>query len=224
MGLLRILRHFRVHPRLVGSIALAVAVAAVSPRTMALSTRVILALDAGGISFLVLVWSMMFHATPHRMRLRARLQDEAKVTILSFTAGATIFSMAAICLELRGVKDLAPAATVWHIALAAGSIVCSWLVAHTMFALHYAHAFYGDGDGDPNTVDHAGGLDFPGSEHPDYGDFLYFAFVIAMTAQTSDVQITKPEMRRLTLAHSVLSFFFNTVILALSVNIAAGLL
>jgi uncharacterized membrane protein len=143
---------------------------------------------------------------------------------LLLTVGAAAFSMAVIAVELHGMKDL-PADGQWsHIALAAATIVCSWLVTHTMFALHYAHAYYGDADGNPDTIDRAGGLEFPSTEHPDYWDFLYFSFVVGMTCQTSDVQVSRSGMRRLCLAQGVLAFFFNTVILALSINIAAGLL
>ena len=88
---------------------------------------------------------------------------------------------------------------------------------HTVFGLRYAHAFYGDSD-EVGQDRHAGGLEFPGERMPDYFDFAYFSFVIGMTCQVSDVQITSRRMRRLALTHSVLSFGFNTVILALAVS------
>jgi uncharacterized membrane protein len=100
-------------------------------------------------------------------------------------------------------------------------VVASWTVTHTVFALHYAHHYYGDGPA-PGADDDRGGLAFPGEEPPDYWDFLYFSFVVGMTCQVSDVQVTSRAMRRMTLMHGVLSFFFNTVILALSVNLLAG--
>jgi len=103
------------------------------------------------------------------------------------------------------------------------TIVCSWFATHTMFALHYAHRFYRD---DPRTpeADATGGLNFPGDESPDYWDFLYFAFVIGMTSQVSDVQVTSRPLRRLVFWHGILSFIFYTVILALSINIVASAL
>ena len=220
-----LMRHIKVRPRLFVSLLLVVVMWLVLPSSIIQPTRIILSFDIGGSLFLGLTWAMMMRATPERMRLRSRLQDEGKTTILSLTVGAALFSVLAIALELHNIKALSPSATVWHVALAAFSIVCAWLVTHTMFALHYAHGYYGDGDGDPETVDDAKGLAFPDqTAHPDYWDFLYFAVVIGMTAQTSDVAITTRPMRRLAMAHGVLSFFFNTVILALSVNIAAGLL
>jgi uncharacterized membrane protein len=194
------------------------------PATVPPPTRAILALDLGGVVFLGLAWNMMTRATHERMRLRAQLQDEGRQTILLLTVGAALLSLAVIALELHGMKNLPPEIQWAHLSLAVATIVCSWLVTHTMFALHYAHVFYGDADGDPQTVDHIGGLDFPGTEFPDYWDFLYFSFVVGMTCQTSDVQVNRQGMRRLCLAQGVVSFFFNTVILALSINIAAGLL
>ncbi|PKU21665.1 DUF1345 domain-containing protein [Telmatospirillum siberiense] len=218
------MHQLRVRPRLLIAVALAVILWFILPVDLRRSTRAILSLDLGGAVFLALSWTMMSRATPERMRLRARMQDEGRWTILLLTVGAAIFSLAVIAVELHGMKDLPGDGQLAHLGLAAGTIVCSWLVTHTMFALHYAHAFYGDGDGDPNTVDRAGGLDFPATEHPDYWDFLYFSFVVGMTGQTSDVQIRGRSIRRLCLAQGVLAFFFNTVILALSINIAAGLL
>jgi uncharacterized membrane protein len=89
---------------------------------------------------------------------------------------------------------------------------------HLIFALHYAHEFYGGG-----LDDQIGGLIFPGDEDPDYWDFVYYSFVVAMTAQVSDVQITSKAIRRLTTAHGAVSFFFNVTVLALTVNIVSGL-
>jgi uncharacterized membrane protein len=109
------------------------------------------------------------------------------------------------------------------VALAAATIVCSWFLTHVMYALHYAHRFYRD---DPSTPerDATGGLDFPGTEAPHYWDFLYFSFVIGMTSQVSDVQVTSHAMRILVLWHGVLSFFFYTVLLALTLNIVASMI
>ena len=218
----RLFLYLRVHPRLISSVLVAISLFLALPSSLAWSARIIPSLDLGGGLFLTLTWLMMVHATPERMRRRARLQDEGRVTILVLTVGAALFSIAAIGIELRGVKDQTSPIMALRLGLAIASIVVSWLVTHTMFALHYAHSYYGDGDG--GADDQEGGLSFPQSEHPDYWDFLYFAFVIGMTAQTSDVAIGSRAMRRLALAHSVLSFFFNTVILALSINIVAGLL
>ena len=105
--------------------------------------------------------------------------------------------------------------------LAILSIVCSWGLVHTVFTLRYAHLFYGD---DPTQTKRPGGLDFPHEPEPDYLDFAYFSFVIGMTSQVSDVAIGSKPMRRPALVHGVLSFLFNTIIIALTISGLAGVL
>ena len=109
-----------------------------------------------------------------------------------------------------------------HLLLALVTVVLSWLLVHAVFGLRYAHKFYDDNDA--ITGSRTGGLDFPGEDSPDYRDFAYFSFVIGMTCQVSDVQVTSREMRRRVLQHGVLSFGFNTVILALTVNTVSTLI
>lgn len=224
MSLGRSLRHLHIGFRLLLSAGLASALGFFFPDSWPLSTRAILALDGGGLLFLLLAWRMMARATPESMRLRAGLLDESQGVILALTVGAVVFSLAVISIELHGLKDLPLDLALSRVGLAAVSILCSWLVTHTVFALHYAHAYYGDGKSliDRGAVRH--GLEFPGAGPAVYSDFLYFSFVIGMTCQTSDVQICDVGMRRLAVAHGILAFFFNTVILALSINIAASLL
>ncbi len=220
----RFFRQIQARPRLVLGVAAAIVIALLLPADWPRTTRTITAMDAGGLVFLVLTWVMMARSTERHMRLRAALQDEGQFVILLLTAGAAVFSMITVALELHGLKDLPAESTAEHVGLAAATIVCSWFVTHTMFALHYAHGFYIDPDPDDDKEASRGGLDIPGCPRPDYWDFLYFSVTIGMTFQTSDVQIKNRALRRQALAHGVLSFFFNTVILALSVNIAAGLL
>jgi uncharacterized membrane protein len=222
--ILHFLRPFRARPRLFIAVMIGLLFFFLVPANMPKTTRTILSLDLGGLVFLSTTWWMMAHGTQEHMRLRARLQDENRITIMILTVGATCFSLTAIGLELHGLKDLPGDVALLHLALAGASLILSWLVTHTLFASHYAHGFYGDADGDPNTIDRVGGLIFPKCTHPDYWDFMYFSLVVGMTCQTSDVQISSQKMRRLCLSQGVLSFFFNTVILALSINIAAGLL
>ena len=105
-----------------------------------------------------------------------------------------------------------------HILVSVLAVICSWFLVHTVFIFRYAHIYYGSGDKP------VGGLDFPGDDEPDYLDFAYFSFIIGMTSQVSDVDITSSVMRRLALLHGILSFFFNAVIIALSINIISGLI
>ncbi len=184
-----------------------------------LTTQLLLSWNAGAVLYLLLFATMVLPSSHQRMQLRARRQDEGQFAILSVAIMAGLMCLAAIVAELASVKDLAVGLKLARIALAALTIITSWLFLHTMFALHYAHAFYmarAAGQGDH--------LEFPGEQHPDYFDFLYFSFVIGVAAQTADVSIRSRAMRRTTLLHCVLAFFFNTTLLALTINIAAGLI
>jgi len=220
----RFLRQIQARPRFLIGVAVAAILLLLLPAEWRRTTRIIAALDSGGLVFLVSTWVMMVRSTERHMRLRAALQDEGQLVALALTVGAALFSLITVAVELHDLKDLPAGRTLDHVGLAAATILCSWFVTHTMFALHYAHGFYVDPNPHDDRVERIGGLDIPGCPHPDYWDFLYFSFTIGMTFQTSDVQITSRSLRRQALAHGVLSFFFNTVILALSVNIAAGLL
>jgi uncharacterized membrane protein len=188
------------------------------PKTLSGPTRALLAWDLGAGLYLVLAWTMMFRADVEKMRWRASREDDGAVVILVLTVVAAVASLAAILLELLGVKSLPASVQTARLALVAITIVCSWFLVHTAFALHYAHEYYGD-HGKRGTPC----LEFPGNAKPDYVDFLYFAFVLGTTSQTSDVTIVSSTMRRLALAHGVIAFFFNTTLLALVINVAAGL-
>ncbi|WP_254775374.1 DUF1345 domain-containing protein [Pseudoxanthomonas sp. GM95] len=146
------------------------------------------------------------------MREVAQRQDAGRWAILWSTIGLTAILMLALGTELMAGKSGGLAS----IAIAGSSIVLSWLFMNLMFALHYAHGFYGD-----YGQEHRG-LDFPGKAPPDYWDFAYFSIVIGMTFQVSDVQITSRTLRRLALMHSVIAFFFNMFVIAVTVNILAG--
>ncbi len=183
--------------------------------------RTLVAWDAGAGSYVVLAWAMMlsaWHRRVEKMKWRARLQDDGALTVLVLTLAATFASLAAIVLELVRVQGLPPEERSTPLLLAGATIFISWCFVHTAFALHYAHEFYVDrgSAGEP-------GLAFPGAAPPDYLDFLYFSFVIGTTSQTADVSIVSRGMRRLALVHGILAFVFNTTLLALTINIAAGL-
>ena len=173
------------------------------------------------ISFLGLSWWLMLNATPDSMRRHAQQEDAGRLMILSLITAAACASLSAIgfILHDKGVNNQL---LVLHLALSVTTIVGSWLLVHTIFASHYAHAYYKTGKSLNECKED--GLDFPGDIEPDYWDFLYFSFVIGMTSQTSDVEVTSRQIRRLSLLHGVLSFFFNTTIVAMTINIIAGLI
>jgi uncharacterized membrane protein len=164
----------------------------------------------------------MLKVTPKTMRRNAQSQDEGRFVILSLITAAAYASFLAIAFTLRETKGGELNVVLPHLVLAGLTIIGSWLLVHTIFAMHYAHEYYQDHKTQSNSC--AGGLAFPEDIEPDYWDFLYFSFVIGMTSQVSDVAITSQSLRRLALAHGILSFFFNTAIVAMSINIIAGLI
>jgi uncharacterized membrane protein len=137
--------------------------------------------------------------------------------------GAATFSVTAIAFLLKDTKTTTGLVLGAHITLAIGTIVGAWLLVHTIFALHYARSYYQDGHLSLKDCQ-LQKLNFPNEIEPDYWDFLYFSFVIGMTSQVSDVAIISRQIRRLSLCHGVLSFFFNTAIVAMSINIIAGII
>lgn len=213
---------WRVRSRLILSILVALIVLVLLPSWFSLFTKILCIWDAGMITFLAATWALMVRAKTKTMRHNAQSQDEGRLVILSIVttaACASIFAIAFILKETKG-KDIS--ILIPHLILAVFTIIGSWLLVHTIFAMHYAHEYYQDHKTQSECK--AGGLDFPEDIEPDYWDFLYFSFVIGMTSQVSDVQITSRSMRRLSLLHSILSFFFNTAIVAMSINIIAGLI
>jgi uncharacterized membrane protein len=152
------------------------------------------------------------------MRTRALQQDEGRLLVLAFVVAAALMCIGAIVAELAVAKDFHGQLRYTHMALAALTIASSWAFTHVMFALHYAHDYYAS-----EIHGEHGGLEFPGGQAPDYADFLYFASVIGTSGQTADVSFSSRKMRRTGMVHCVLAFFFNTTLLALTINIASGL-
>ena len=225
----RIRQLFRAHHRLFTATAVAIVLGLLLPGTWRAATRVIIGWDAGILLYLGLCWTMMAGATPQDMRWRAGLLEEdqwIRLGLLGLTVAASVVSLLAIGILLAGIKDLPPELHVPHFSLAAATILLSWVFMHTILALQYAHHFYGAAEtpGGSTAGDIAGGLEFPDNkQNPDYWDFMYFSFTIGMTAQTSDILIKSTSIRRTVLVHGILTFFFNTIVLALSINIAASI-
>ena len=199
-------------PRTFGSILVAIVAFFLLPGSLRLVTRLLIAWDTFASLYLVLAYIMIFRCGLAHIRRNAALQDDGRFLILLMTALGAFASIAAIVFELGASNRSAP-----QLALATGTIVLSWATVHTIFALHYAHDYYRGAK--------PGGLQFPSGDqhdHADYWDFVYFSFVIGMTAQVSDVGITDKIIRRTATVHGIISFVFNTALLALVVNIAAS--
>jgi uncharacterized membrane protein len=173
-------------------------------------------------SLILLVWARILLTEAKSSVLSAKLQDSARLAIFIFVLAGAVASLVSVAVLIGGAKGLGRQALAEHLFLAAATVISSWFLVHTVFTMHYAHGFYSDGDGDGDETTF-GGLEFPNEKEPDFIDFAYFSFVIGMTCQVSDVQVTSQEMRRLALVHGLLSFLFNTVILALTINLASGL-
>jgi uncharacterized membrane protein len=209
-----VLRIIQARPRLTTSALVGIAVIALLPAGMTQSRRLLIGWDAGIALYLALVYTLMARAEIGEISKHAARQDEGRFGVLVLTVFAALASLGAILAEL-GVNPGA-SRTATQLALATTTIALSWTFTHTIFALHYAHDFYGDYGGKCT------GLNFPGDEEPDYWDFVYFSFVIGMTSQVSDVAVTSQMIRRTVNAHGIVSFFFNATLLALTVNIAAS--
>ena len=210
------LRIVKARPRLFTPMAIGLVVFLVLTLTeWRLASRLLVAWDVFVGLYLVLALQMMASADARRMRRRARMQDEGQTAILALTTFAALATLGAIFALLSGSAPHGrePA----DLMLAVLTIFMSWALTHTIFALHYAHEYFDENEG------RGGGMNFPNNEgDPDYWDFMYFSFTIGMCAQVSDVGVSCKPIRRTVLGHSIISFVFNTALLALTVNIAAS--
>jgi len=203
------------HKRLIVSVAIGFIVMLALPA--ALITRMLIGWDTGVLIYLVAAAVVMSRCSSvTEMKQNAAAQDEGALAILILTTAAGMASLIAIFAELAALERANPHYGI-YVALAIGTVVLSWTFIHTIFALHYAHAFYGSGQ-------HKNGLSIPGDGQPYYWDFIYFSFVVGMTFQVSDVAVTHKKVRRTVVAHGALSFFFTTAVVAMAVNIAASII
>lgn len=208
-GMPRPVRIVLARPRTFIALAIGLASLLFLPPSWRLATRLLVAWDIFIAIYMVLAYVTVFSCGTEDIRRQAARQDDGRFFILVMTGFGAFASIAAIVMELGIKPQQAP-----QLVLAVITIVLSWATIHTTFALHYAHDYYRGAK--------AGGLAFPGDDEPDYWDFVYFSFVIGMTAQVSDVGVTDKIIRRTATAHGVISFIFNTALVALMVNIAAS--
>jgi uncharacterized membrane protein len=211
-----LLRHTPLMLALVAGLGLAAALAFTD--AFAGLTRTLIAWDAAIATYLLAVWLQTRGITSKHMISHAAEVDDGRYFVLFVSLAGVLASLTAIILELQ--STLEPGANrSTHVAFVFVTVALSWLFVHTSFAKHYAHEYYGPADDGGIRK----GLIFPGGEDPDFGDFFHFALVIGVAAQTADIQISAKPIRRVVTLHGVLAFVFNTVILALTINLAAGL-
>ncbi len=210
-------KFYLARPRFVYAIALGAVIGVAVPlRDNDWLMRTLIGWNSASYLFLIFIWTMMIRADDEDVKRIAQRQDENAFIVLVAISFAAIMSLIAIVFELANVGS-GSAARSFHIAMTASTVISSWFLIPTIFGLHYAHEYYRARRGECT-------LDFPDKKlEPDYWDFMYFSFTIAAASQTSDVEIVARGMRKAALAQTVMSFFFNASILALSINISASL-
>jgi uncharacterized membrane protein len=212
---------FGAKQRLGAALLVAAVAFVVQPDSISWHTRAIASWDLGTLAYLGLAWLLIGRSDARVTRGHALSQDQSGYVIFLFVVGAACASIVAIGFVAGTIRDLPTWSRSWHLALTITALVSSWLLIHTVFAFHYAHRFYAGPHGEPAATS---SLQFPGGREPDYLDFAYYAFVVGMTSQVSDVAVASRRMRRLTMIHGILAFLFNMAVLALSINIIASVI
>jgi uncharacterized membrane protein len=215
-GLLQTVAH---RPRLIAGalIMLATYVALLlAPLPMRESTRMLIAWNIGAAAYLGLI-ALMMAAPSANPRVEARPEDESQWVLLLLGVIAGTAALAAIIWDLGPIKNMQGIDKAEHLALVSLSILTAWTYIQVLFAIHYAGVYFG-ATGDGNR----GGLEFPGTPNPGWTEFVYQAFVVGCTFASSDANVTSTRMRRICVTQGVVGFFFNTIVLALAINIAAG--
>lgn len=225
-GMVRtLLLPFTLRPRLSAALALGVVLGAalvLIPNALKPSTRAIFAWDGAMALFILTTFRMMSECDDSRIRARAAQEDEGQHFILGLAIVAAFFSIVAVAAELTIAKTEHGLAKGLRVALAFVTVLASWVFVQIIFALHYAHEYYAELEEEGDEAIKRG-LHFPGDDTPDYWDFFYFGSVIGVANQTADVSFASKSMRRTGMVHGLVSFVFNTVVLALTINLLAGL-
>jgi uncharacterized membrane protein len=175
----------------------------------------LLAWDLAGLMLVALAFFIITRSDARETRRRAASNDPGRRVVWSVVLVASTFSLFAAALVLREGHAGSPFVRDLHVALCVATVTISWLVTHSTFTLRYAHLYYRDDA-------HVGGIELPGGEPPDDLDFAYFAFTVAMCFQVSDATVSSRQIRRTVLGHALLSFLYNTIILALALNLIVG--
>lgn len=210
-------RLIRNRPRLFIALGIGVLIALLLPADWPQITRALAGWNLAVWSYLLLMGWLMLRASHARVRKIAEQEDESAILILALVSVCAVLSVAAIVVELATVKDLPAGLRTGRVAFTVATVMGSWFLLGIIFTLHYAHMYY-------HAPAEKRPLLFPDRDiDPDYWDFLYFSFTIAVAAQTSDVAVNTRPMRKVVLVQSILSFLFNVAILGLSINIGASL-
>ena len=230
------IRVLRARPRMVAALVFGLLVAGglhFARGGLSISTRSILSWDAGCLWFIASMLHLMRKQTVETMQRRAAQQDEGQGFILALVLIASIASIGAVAMELSIAKSLHGFLKTVRVLLAFGTVAISWFLVHLIFAVHYAHEYFSSPNAPDEGIDATqrfartgrwrAGLAFPGKGQPDFWDFLHFAIVIGVGSQTADIAFTSKTLRRIGTIHGLVAFTFNTVVLALGINLVAGL-
>jgi len=213
---------FAARPRLVAAFAGGALTTAVLRLAAGLepSTAAVIGWDVLCLSYIVASCWTMGRDSPDEIRAKAARDDQGRVTILTVVLVAAVMAIVAVALELSLAKSVHGVERGLRVGLAFATVAASWFLVHLIFALHYAHGYY---DRDAVRGGDVGGLEFPGGAAPSYWDFVHFAVIIGVAAQTADIAISSQRLRRLNTVHALFAFAFNTVVVALTINLLAGL-
>ncbi len=210
-------KYIRYHPRLLIATAIGIAVYFALPSQWSAVSRLLVAWNGGVLLFLALVFHWMTSLSAERICERFEVEDEGTTVISIIVVSVAVLSLAAIIAVLSTLKHVSGAQRAAHLALAAGTLLSSWLLVPTIFTSQYADLFYSaDAARRP--------LQFPRTDMPVFWDFAYFSFTISCACQTSDVSTLDAPIRRVVLAHTLVSFLFNAAILGFAINVGAGLI
>jgi uncharacterized membrane protein len=204
--------------RLVLGLAVGLGTACLLPRSQGLAVRVVAGWDTGALTLLSFVWAVILTTDAKKTRCRAASADPGRTVAWILVLLASSFSVFAGAFVMRNARRIEPDRSALLLGLCLVAVAAAWSLTHTSYTLRYAHLYYREDD------EGEGGLVFPGERPPVDFDFAYFAYTIGMCFQVSDVVVTSPQIRRAVLSHAVLSFAYNTVILALALNLLFGFL
>ena len=214
----------RLHPihRLVISLLLAIVTfIVIANTTLSVLVKIMIAWTVFALFHTIASWIVFFTREPSQIREHAKQEDGSRVYVFLLILITSFASLVAVLLLMLS-KNQTDIPHVIYISVAVSGMLLSWTMVHTLFGFHYANLYYANDKKNPSV--HAEGLEFPEEKKPDYLDFAYFSFVLGMTFQVSDVDVTSKTIRRMALLHGLISFVLNTFVVALTINIIAGLM
>lgn len=224
MNLVKLINKLDAHHRLYFSVSVAIAVFLIFLNRFSVSQQFIVTWVAYSLTYLILAWISILFSHPKEIQKTASTQDASRTLIFIFVVTASFISLFVVVFLLRFTKSFSQQELLIYGILTTLSVISAWWTVHTVFAFRYAHLFYSLSGSGVHKDEFIGGLEFPKEPEPDYLDFVYFSFIIGMTFQVSDVEISSRRIRRIVWIHSLISFVFNTVIVALSINIISSLI